>query len=1180
MMRALSALALAFAVLALPVAAQDESLSFQELRDLIKLGTDEKELIAMVNAADVLTVTEADLPKLKEAGASEAVIKAIAARLGSNVVDRVLAMVAAGKKEDEIIAWVLSTGTRTALTGTEKLKLTRGGASLDMVRALEGKYAFPGYRAYKDPLGMLAIQLPNDWRSYHWFTGDGVKVLLSPEPDVKGANQFKTGFQIQTSFEGRWARSRREGYDIFDDHVRGLNALLQLNRKYDLKTVEGDAGQPRRATVCGSPSVEQDFYATMVGAPCRETMIKVNVEEVHYFIEYVAPKHLYASLEPVFRKMLASLQAFPDRTNVMRRRAALRGDETLDMLREAVVMVMCEFDQGAGSGSGFFVRDDGWVLTNHHVVCSAGDHAACTNPANWKLAKRITLVWDAKVPSGREDEAHRKVEATLDDTYYSITPGVDIALLRVPSARTPYRTIAISTVASGLVREGDPVAALGFPQPSRMGFGNLFFTQGAISRINYLEKRFGKPGRRREVNDLYTDAVINGGNSGGPCVNLATGAVIGLNTYLPLSVEGKELEYAGVVLVDHILYHFPQIRWYARGAKPRPQEHLELGAMLLGKGNVRSAGVEFRRAARGVDELDPEQRSRLHHQLHLYLDETGDRAGAAQMLDKCLADDPKYGPALRDKAYAHAAAGALDKAMTCAEKAIEGEPDDWYGRYVKADLYRRAGDREQAMKAIKEAKDRGGDYDSTLHTLEALCHLDGSDADKAMACYRRAVEANAEDVNARLGIARCHDAKGNGAGALLEYGKLLKDFPDNSWVHESYGRHLLTVANREREAFDELITAAEMAIESEGRAPAALLRDLGKEAIARGGRDELVRNCALLLSRDWGGWANWSHYFLSVYWQNKGRASIANAHANARDRLERKSPGSAVTLFTFDDVRGAAESGYSPVLLDELFSETAFGFTFTQEHVPQLQKWPAAAVQAVTRKYWGDQAVGSGVLGSQIQVKFASDVRIDDARNPIATIELTNATDVALTGFRVRFEYKDKNKKVLWSCEDTINLTYPVFSPRQSQSLAFRFHDWTTLEKNGAPKDAIGWYSMNVISARNAAYLSNLKAEGKVLEGGRGYEVRVANGSAFTLKTIQVRCEYVDAQSKPVVDSAGWPIGETRTFDGPVAAGQSMAPVVVKDWSDWNFIQKLGLPRNVQTVYPTVRVVGAEVVPK
>lgn len=142
-------------------------------------------------------------------------------------------------------------------------------------------------------------------------------------------------------------------------------------------------------------------------------------------------------------------------------------------------------------GSGVIIDEEGYVLTNFHVV---------------RRATRIQVkLWD-----GREYEAEPIVATT----------GSDVALLKI-KARPGERFRAIKLAPDDDLLLGETVIALGNP----FGLGGSV-TKGILSSKNRRPSTGDEP---LNVEDwLQTDAAINPGNSGGPLVNLR-GELIGLN---------------------------------------------------------------------------------------------------------------------------------------------------------------------------------------------------------------------------------------------------------------------------------------------------------------------------------------------------------------------------------------------------------------------------------------------------------------------------------------------------------------------------------------------------------------------------------------------------------------------------------------------------------------------------
>ena len=174
---------------------------------------------------------------------------------------------------------------------------------------------------------------------------------------------------------------------------------------------------------------------------------------------------------------------------------------------DSVVMIYNKMPGGTSTGSGFVLSEDGYVVTNHHVVEGDG-----------KLS--ITLT------DGRE------FAATLvgsDDTN-------DVALLKVEA--TGLQAVTLGSSSALIV--GDQVVAIGNP------LGELTSTL-TVGYISAKERDVNTEGFA--INMLQTDAAINSGNSGGPLFNMK-GEVIGITTakYSGTSNSGASIEGVGFAI--------------------------------------------------------------------------------------------------------------------------------------------------------------------------------------------------------------------------------------------------------------------------------------------------------------------------------------------------------------------------------------------------------------------------------------------------------------------------------------------------------------------------------------------------------------------------------------------------------------------------------------------------------
>ncbi|MBO8125757.1 MAG: trypsin-like peptidase domain-containing protein [Firmicutes bacterium] len=152
--------------------------------------------------------------------------------------------------------------------------------------------------------------------------------------------------------------------------------------------------------------------------------------------------------------------------------------------------------ESEGLGSGVVIEENGYILTNNHVVAGA-------------TTIEVTL-------PGREPVEARLVGAD---------PQTDLAVIKISDSDLPVAELGDSTK----LKVGESVVAIGNP----FGFDNTV-TTGVISALG----RSLAVGQNVWLEGLIqTDASINPGNSGGPLLN-AEGQVIGINTAIIEQAQG------------------------------------------------------------------------------------------------------------------------------------------------------------------------------------------------------------------------------------------------------------------------------------------------------------------------------------------------------------------------------------------------------------------------------------------------------------------------------------------------------------------------------------------------------------------------------------------------------------------------------------------------------------------
>ena len=163
--------------------------------------------------------------------------------------------------------------------------------------------------------------------------------------------------------------------------------------------------------------------------------------------------------------------------------------------------------QYEGVGSGFIINEDGYILTNYHVIEGASE-ISVTLSDNTNVA--------AKVVNYDENQ--------------------DVAMLKITDADVKVPAV-VELGNSDELKQGESVIAIGTQLSSNL---SQTVTNGIVSALNRnVETESGVM-----QNLIQTDASINPGNSGGPLVN-TRGQVVGINT---MKATGDDTEGIGFAI--------------------------------------------------------------------------------------------------------------------------------------------------------------------------------------------------------------------------------------------------------------------------------------------------------------------------------------------------------------------------------------------------------------------------------------------------------------------------------------------------------------------------------------------------------------------------------------------------------------------------------------------------------
>lgn len=228
-----------------------------------------------------------------------------------------------------------------------------------------------------------------------------------------------------------------------------------------------------------------------------------------------------ASMYMIIRVYPLNISNINNNTNVVDRKFTVSeiGLSTgINNVYDSVVVVQnYKNDKSNGIGSGFIYNNDGYIMTNSHVIEGASN------------IKVMLMSGDA-------------VDATIigDDEY------ADIAVIKIDKK---YVTKVATLGSSESINVGDTVFTIGSPISSEY-YGTV--TRGILSGKNRLVNVTVESSNDWIMNVMQTDAAINPGNSGGPLCN-ANGDVIGINSMKLVQSQVEGMGFA-IPIEDAISY--------------------------------------------------------------------------------------------------------------------------------------------------------------------------------------------------------------------------------------------------------------------------------------------------------------------------------------------------------------------------------------------------------------------------------------------------------------------------------------------------------------------------------------------------------------------------------------------------------------------------------------------------
>jgi tetratricopeptide (TPR) repeat protein/S1-C subfamily serine protease len=609
----------------------------------------------------------------------------------------------------------------------------------------------PGY--FPHPLNLFTLRYPSHWRLIKEIADGQTQYAVTPETGVDRIDQLRVGVQVLLMGVDK------EAVVAGMPPAEALAQLLPLVRQAEpgLAPV-GGIGAARLGELTAA---RQSFQGTLQGREGRfraDAYLAVR-SELMALVVTLAPLAAFAEQEPSFARILDDSSFLPQ-IKIARPTKPFTPQEIAARYRQSVVSVVADLGDGRISfGTGFIVHEDGYVLTNHHVIW---------DDDKGRPAKSYSVEWD-------EDLKLPKLPAELvaykftTSTQRVVSWGTDVALLKLPAGRT-YQPLPLTP--AGEVHLGDPVLTMGFPARDVIETLSTIVTSGIVTRLN---KDF-----TGHLESVYIDAVIAHGNSGGPAIDLATGGAFGLNTFGTFGIRGQEnlWNYFGVIPIDLALHEFPLATRVSTARRKLLDfvDYCDLAQRSSDQG-AGTAAVRMAQQAVKLAEHSADARSLLGQlQLKMAADEGQIKTGL-ETLQQALRLDPNHLDTLSFLALAKMQLDEMAEALSYADRAVSAHPDDWQAYETRARVHLAAKRFDNALSDLARAKQLSRDVVPTPYLLAGEAYFGMQRYQEGKREYQRAIEIHPANLEARMGMGRFFTLTGNPLGALLEYDKLNRERP-------------------------------------------------------------------------------------------------------------------------------------------------------------------------------------------------------------------------------------------------------------------------------------------------------------------------------------------------------------------------------------------------------------------
>ena len=808
-----------------------------------------------------------------------------------------------------------------------------------------GEYRHVGQR--------FTIRYPKDWQLVRVIENGQLGYIFTPEKGKTDPKDIRVSFLV-------WLIQLTD-----TSVVQGKDAVSIL--KHVLPLVQHEepgmtlAGPIEKAKLGTLDAATATMHGRLKDKTGEYTLRGFVAEEADlvYVVKTTAPKDQYPSLRPTFDKMVRESRFGWVRGRRLER--SLEERHITKPYKASVVSVVAESPKaGTGSfGTGFIITKSGYVLTNQHVVW---DEKAK------KPHEKFWVDWDDSLDLGRKPAKlirWKRVRSAYGKSQW----GTDVALLKI--APGDYKPMPLSPLLD--VEVGDRVVTMGFPQRGRLPGVSLTASDGVVTRFNR-----GPDGK---VISIYTTAAVTHGSSGGPCVSLVTGGVIGLNTFgqdVEIRPETQHLNdlinYFGVVPIGDCMREFPLPTLLALGHDGSAVDFFEAFGMSRYFTSARADAAAQMMAARAA-KLRPDSAdahcqvaaAKMSANLDALENTKSDAAKEvlAEIVRACrraLACDKEHEDSLVLLAIVHLRASQFDEALRCATQAVAACPEAWYCHYMLGEVCYAQRKWDDAVRHALRAKQIASGLRPDPCILAGRAYYAKGDLDAGLKQYQEAARIHPANLVARLGVGAYYEQKKLTDQAVAAYRKILEDFRDNPVVLTRLGS-IFYHAKRHDEA-ERTLTKAWKRFVTLGQPPAAeALFLLGQLCEKKADED---KRAPAYLMYSWlayfhsrGPLADTAHIRLATLHVRAKRRGLASAHLKQAHKirpdnpeLKKLNPGAMDLSLSLSEIKFTIHVRYPLGLIARMILDSGCGFDLTERQAVDLirkDKMPAAIVRAIWR---------------------------------------------------------------------------------------------------------------------------------------------------------------------------------------------------------------------------------------